>query len=88
VGGFFTGHQLNGTHGLICLQSDVAHWFHATLTDLQHSGEGFADINNVPWAKAARAATTYALARGSQAGSSQVTNLMENTASFAYRKSW
>ena len=63
VGGFFTGHQLNGTHGLICLQSDVAHWFDATLTDLRNSGEGFADINNVPWAKAARAATNICVGK-------------------------
>jgi hypothetical protein len=63
VGGFFTGHQLNATHGLICLQSDVAHWFDATLTDLQNSGEGFADINNVPLAKAARAATNLCLGK-------------------------
>jgi hypothetical protein len=55
------------------------------VTDLQNSGERFADINNVPGQRPPERQQTYALARGSQAGSLQVTNLMESTASFAYR---
>lgn len=63
IGGFFTGHQLNGLHGVICLGADVAHWFDSTNTELYNSGEGFVDINTVPWAKAARAATNICLGR-------------------------
>ena len=63
VGGFFTGHQLNGLHGVVCLQGDVAHWFDSTDNDLQSSGQTFADIDAVPWARAARAATNICLGK-------------------------
>lgn len=68
VGGFFTGHQLNGLHGLVCLKPDVAHWFDATPTELQSSGYGFADINSVPWAQAARAANNICLSKSYAGG--------------------
>ncbi|MGE5111730.1 MAG: hypothetical protein ACM3JB_12790 [Acidobacteriaceae bacterium] len=68
VGGFFTGHQLNGFHGLDCLKADVASWFDATDMDLRNSGGWFADIDSVAWAQAARAATNICLARGASGG--------------------
>ena len=68
VGGFFTGHQLNGLHGVDCLKSDVAFSFDATDGDLQNSGYSFADINLVPWAQAARAATNICVAKGAAGG--------------------
>ncbi len=67
-GGFFTGHQLNGLRGVVCLSRDAAHWFDSTDQDLYNSGEGFADINTVPWAKAARAATNICLGKGYSGG--------------------
>jgi hypothetical protein len=54
--------------GVICLAGDVAHWFDSTDQDLYNSGEGFADINAVSWAKAARAATNICLGRGYSGG--------------------
>ena len=68
VGGFFTGHQLNGLRGVVCLGGDVAYEFDSTDQDLYNSGEGFADINSVPWAQAARAATNICLGRGYSGG--------------------
>ena len=68
VGGYFTGHQLNGLHGVVCLKSDVAHWFDATAAELQSSGFGFSDINSVPWAQAARAATNICLSKSYSGG--------------------
>jgi hypothetical protein len=68
VGGFFTGHQLNGLRGVVCLGGDVAHWFDSTDQDLYNSGEGFADINSVPWAQAARAATNICLGKAYSGG--------------------
>lgn len=68
VGGFFTGHQIPGARGIICLGSDAAQWFDATDTDLYNSGQGFDDINTVPWAKAARGATNICLGKGFAGG--------------------
>jgi len=68
VGGFFTGHQLNGLRGVVCLGGDAGRWFDSTDQDLYNSGEGFADINTVPWAKAARAATNICLGKGYSGG--------------------
>lgn len=68
MGGFFTGHQLNGLRGVVCLGSDAARWFDSTNQDLYNSGEGFSDINTVPWAKAARAATNICLGKGHPGG--------------------
>lgn len=68
VGGFFTGHQLNDLRGVVCLGSDAGHWLDSTNQDLYNSGEGFADINTVPWAKAARAATNICLGKGYSGG--------------------
>jgi hypothetical protein len=67
-GGFFTGHQLNGLRGVVCLGADVAHGFDSTNQDLFNSGEGFADSNTVPWARAARAATNICLGKGYSGG--------------------
>jgi hypothetical protein len=63
-GGFFTGHQLNGLRGVICVGNDAARWFDSTNAELTNSGEGFGDINAAPWAKAARAATNMCVAKG------------------------
>jgi len=38
-------------------------WFDSTDTELFNSGEGFTDINTVPWGKAARAATNICLGK-------------------------
>jgi len=67
-GGFFTGHQLNGRHGIVCLGSNTGHWSDATEQDLFNSREGFEDINTVSWAKAARAATNICLEKGFPGG--------------------
>jgi len=69
VGGFFTGLQLpvlrglGMLHGLVCLNSDVAQWFDAPQSELDGSLYPFQDINTVPWAYAARAATNICLNR-------------------------
>jgi hypothetical protein len=68
IGGFFTGHQLNGLHGVICLGADAARWIDSTDSDLYNSGEGLVDINTVPWGKAARAATNICLGKGYPGG--------------------
>lgn len=73
VGGFFTGHQVrddSGTvrRGIVCLGSDAATWFDSTEQDLYNSGEGFDDINTVPWGKGARAATNICLGKGYAGG--------------------
>ena len=68
VGGFATGHQLSSLRGMVCLGSDVAHWFDSTGQDLLNSGEAFADINTVPWGKAAQAATNVCVAKGYAGG--------------------
>lgn len=53
---------------MVCLGSDVAHWFDSTGQDLLNSGEAFADINTVPWGKAAQAATNVCVAKGYAGG--------------------
>ena len=68
AGGFFTGHQLNGLRGVVCLTATNAHWFDSTNQDLYNSGEGFTDINTVPWGKAARAATNICVGKGFSGG--------------------
>jgi hypothetical protein len=68
VGGFFSGHQLNGLHGVFCLGDDVATWYDSTEQELADSEYGFDDINTVPWAQAARAATNICLAKGYAGG--------------------
>jgi hypothetical protein len=62
--GFFTGHQLNRKRGVICLDNSIVKWFDVTLQDIFNSGEGFENINEVPWAKAARAASNICLNKG------------------------
>lgn len=62
--GFFTGHQLNGKRGIICLDNSMVSWFDANMQDISGSGEAFNDINEVPWAKAARAASNICLNKG------------------------
>jgi hypothetical protein len=69
AGGFFTGHQLNGRHGVVCLGSDAAvSGFDATPHEIAVSGFPFDNINTVAWAPAARAATNVCLARGFAGG--------------------
>jgi hypothetical protein len=48
--------------------NDVASAFDSTRQDLDNSSEGFADINAVGWAQAARAATNICLGKGYSGG--------------------
>ena len=63
VGGFFTGLQQGNVYGLVCLNSDVAQWFDIPPSELNTAGYTIVDINTVPWAYAARAATNVCLNR-------------------------
>ena len=69
VGGFFTGlglpvpHSPGMIHGLVCLNSDVGQWFDAPESEIDAAGYTIIDIDTVPWAYAARAATDVCLNR-------------------------
>jgi hypothetical protein len=68
VGGYFTGHQLDGRRGLVGLNADIAEAIAVSDDELAKSQWAFTDINTVGWAQAARAATEICVARGFAGG--------------------
>jgi len=75
AGGHFTGHMASGSglfpaeYGVFCYK-DGAQWFDATDTELAATGWGFttSNIDDVPWAQAARAATGFCRDKGFSGG--------------------
>lgn len=73
VGGHFNGHQgagfqgLPGKYGLICYGAPAL-FIDATTREIQATGFPLGDLNEVPWAQAARAATNFCGMKGFAAG--------------------
>ncbi|SJM92811.1 trypsin-like serine protease [Crenothrix polyspora] len=69
VGGHFNGHMRNGRYGLFCYR-DGTQWFDATDSEITATGWGFPthDVNDVPWALAARAAVGFCRGKGFSGG--------------------
>lgn len=73
VGGHFNGFQgagfqgLPGKYGLICYGSPAL-FIDATTRDIEATGFSLGDLNEAPWARAARAATNFCNMKGFAAG--------------------
>jgi hypothetical protein len=69
IGGHLTGFQIStpSLTGLVCYR-EPAQFFDATPAELAATGWPVPDINNVHWAHAERAATSFCTAKGFRAG--------------------